>query len=195
MTNGGMWRKISLLLVVIFFASIPEVRPQDLFREMDDLKKQISELRDELGSLKNLVFQLRQAVLKSPPALSPEIPERQSPKEEKAAKPETVPDEKELTKIICKAIGEFFSEADIALQSRTAEDADPKMDEAFRKLHKSLAKYTGTHRVDKLLEIYEGVAWDTYVAVEVRGSVQGNQQFLEYLRKHKQKFIETCPQD
>ncbi len=195
MRNAGPWRKISWLLVVIFFASISDVRPQDLFSEMDQLKKQISDLRNDLSDLRNLVFQLRQAVLKSATALPPTPPEKVPPKEEQIAKPETVPDEKELTKVICKAIGQFFSEAEIALQASDSTAANAKMDEAFRKLTGSLKTYERTHRVAKLLDIYEGVAWDTYVAVELRGSVQGNQQFLEYLRKHKQKFVETCPRD
>jgi len=195
MKNGGKWRKISSLLVVIFLVSVSDVRPQDLFREIDDLKKQISQLRNELTDLRNLVFQLRQAVLRSSLVLPPAVPETAPPKEEKAAKPQPVPDEKELTKVICRAIGQFFSEADIALRASDADAATARMNEAFRKVQTALAKYKGTHRVDKLLDIYEGVAWDTYVAVQLRNSVQGNEQFLADLRKHKQKFIDTCPKE
>jgi hypothetical protein len=195
MRNAGRWGKISCLLVVIFLGAISDVRSQDLFREMDDLKKEISDVKGELSDLRNLVFQLREALLKSVTTLTPQPPEKVPPKEEKATKPGTAPDDKELTRVICKAIGQFFSEAEIALQASDSGAADTKMDEAFRKLTASLKGYERTHRVSKLLDIYQGVAWDTYVAVASRGSVQGNQQFLEYLRKHKQKFIETCPRD
>ncbi len=195
MKDVGMGVRISWLLVVLFLGSISDVQSQDLFSEMDQLKKEISALRNELSDLRNLVFQLRHAVLRSATALPLQAPEKVPPKEETVAKQESPPDEKELTKVICKAIGQFFSEAEAALGASDSSAADAKMEEAFRKLNASLKTYERTHRVAKLLDIYEGVAWDTYVAVETRGSVQGNEQFLEYFRKHKEKFIQTCPRD
>ena len=67
------------------------------------------------------------------------------------------------------------------------------MRSAFHKLNSTLQEYSKLHRVSKLLGIYEGLAWDTYVAVELSGSIQGNQEFIKTLNAHKRKYNETCP--
>jgi hypothetical protein len=67
------------------------------------------------------------------------------------------------------------------------------MKQALQNLNSSLKTYAGMHRVAKILNIYEGLAWDAYVAVELRGSVAGNADFREALAKHKRKYLETCP--
>ena len=69
------------------------------------------------------------------------------------------------------------------------------MKKALQNMNSSLQEYAKTHRVSKLLSIYEGLAWDTYVAVELRRSVQGNEDFLKVLGQHKQKYIDTCPKE
>ena len=64
---------------------------------------------------------------------------------------------------------------------------------AFDKLNSTLQEYSRLHRVSKLLGIYDDLAWDTYVAVELTGSVQGNEDFIKTINNHKRKYNETCP--
>ena len=80
----------------------------------------------------------------------------------------------------------------MAMSNSTA--ADERMRTAFRNLNSTLQEFSRLHRVSKLLGIYEGLAWDTYVAVELSGSVQGNQEFIKTINNHKRKFKRNMPQ-
>ncbi|HMK34033.1 MAG TPA: hypothetical protein VK463_03125 [Desulfomonilaceae bacterium] len=184
--------RISLLLLMfVFFGSVSSVQSQDLFREMDQIKRELADTRNELQNLKNLVYEMRKVLLESVTAPQQQRTENVPPQQTKVAKEEV--NEEQLTKIICSAVGTFFSEAEAALRMSNADAAQSAMSKAFRKLTSSLKGYTGTHRVTKLLNIYDGLTWDTYTAVELRQSIPGNADFLEVLNKHRQKFRDTCP--
>jgi predicted Zn-dependent protease len=195
MKNCWRYSRVFLLFVAVFLGSTSSVQSQDLFREMDQLKKEISDLKNEVSNLRNLVYDLRKAVLKSATATDQQPSEKVATKEEKVVKPEQPVDEKQVTKVACQAVGKFFSEAEASVRASDASVAKARMKKALQNMNSSLQEYTRTHRVSKLLSIYEGLAWDTYVAVELRGSVQGNEDFLKALRQHKQKYSETCPKD
>ncbi len=45
MKNGWMCVRVLLLFVAIFLGSISNVKSQDLFREMDQIKKEVTVLR------------------------------------------------------------------------------------------------------------------------------------------------------
>jgi len=193
MKNIGMWSKVYWLLLVVFVGSISDVRSQDLFREIDQVKKEVSDLKKELSDLRNTVDGLRKALLKaaSSPTLQPV--ETAPPKEQQPAKPEIAVEEKEMTKTICQAVGRFFTETDAAMRTDNSDAAEAGMRTALQRMNTSLQAYTSTHRASKLLRIYEGLAWDAYVAVELRHSVQGNQDLIDSLRRHKKKYVDTCP--
>lgn len=174
---------------------LSDARSQDLFSEMDQLKQQISQLRNQVNELRNQYFYLRKAILKSA-ASEPQQPPAQPPAEAKKAEKATpTVDEKDLTRTICRAVGQFFVEADASLKMTNSDAAEQRMRKAFRKLNDTLEGYSELHRVNKLLTIYEGVTWDTYVAVELMQSVQGNQDFIASLNRHKKKYNETCPKE
>jgi len=185
---------IPLLLLIIFLSAACNVQAQDVFREIDQLKKDMSNLRNELEDLRKLVYGLRKALLESAIAEEKRTAGKNLPKEEQPVKPKPAVDDKQLTKSICQAVGEFFSEAESVLSSGTP-DAEPRMRAALEKLNSALHQYSRTHRVSKLLNIYEGLAWDTYTAVELSQSVAGNEDFIKVLKKHKQRYIDTCPRD
>jgi hypothetical protein len=195
MKNGWTCSLVFLLFVVIFLGSISNARSQDLFREMDQLKQEISDLKNEVTNLRNMVYDLRKAVLTSSTAPDKQPSEKVAPKEQKVAKPEQPVDEKQVTKAACQAVGKFFSEAEASVRASDSSVAEARMKKALQHMNSSLQEYAKTHRVSKLLSIYEGLAWDTYVAVELRGSVQGNKDFLKKLGQHKQKYIDTCPKE
>ncbi len=195
MESRSRWWQIIVLLLVIFLGSLSNVCAQDLFREMDQLKGQLSDLKNEVRELKDLVYGLRKAVLKSF-ASQDQRPSPPAPaKEENVVKQENALDEKQLTGIICQTVGKFFSEAEAILKAGNASTAEARMRKAVWDLNSALQSYDRIHRVAKILKIYEGLAWDAYVAVELRQSVAGNVEFLEALKKHKQKYAETCPKD
>ena len=119
----------------------------------------------------------------------------QEGKEESVPKPEAAADEKQVTKDVCQAVGKFFTEVETILRAPDSSIAEEEMRKAFRTMNSTLQSYATTHRVSKLLNIYEGLAWDAYVAVELRQGIQGNQEFIEALKKHKRKYVETCPKN
>jgi hypothetical protein len=194
MQNRGAWLRIFCLLIVIFPVSVANAQSQDVFREMNQLKEDLSALRNEVDNLRNLVYELRSAALKSAGSQEQQPPETPPPPQEPTAKQEEgAADDQEITKTVCPAVGKFFSEADASLRMSDPSAAQDRMRAAFKDLNATLQKYAQTHRVSKLLNIYQGIAWDTYVAVELRGAIQGNRDFMVALEKHKRKYAETCP--
>ena len=187
----GLW--VVWLFVLLSLCGITEVRSQDVFRDIDQIKKDISDLKNEVSDLRNQFFGLRQAILKSVATQDQRTSGRLPKQEDTTPKKEEAVDEKELTNSICQAVGKFFGEVDAVLAMSNSSAADERMRGAFHKLNSTLQEYSRLHRVSKLLGIYEGLAWDTYVAVELTGSVQGNQEFIKTLNDHKRKYNETCP--
>ena len=181
------------LLTVASLGSISDAQSQDVFREVDRIKADVSALRNEVNDLRNQFYALRQAILKSVASQDQRASEKAEPKEAAKAKQEMPVNETELTDSICQAVGKFFGEVDVALAMTDSNAADDSMKKAFHKLNSALQHYSSLHRVSKLLGIYEGLAWDTYNAVELSGSVQGNEDFIETINKHKKKYNETCP--
>ena len=187
----GMW--VFSLVAVVSFGSISDALSQDVFREMDQVKRDVSTLKNEVNDLKNQFYLLREAILKSVASQDQRGLGKAQPKEEATKKQETSVDEAQLTDSICQAVGKFFGEVDAALAMSDSSAADQRMKKAFHKMNSTLQHYSGLHRVSKLLSIYDGLAWDTYVAVELTGSVQGNAAFIKTINEHKQKYNETCP--
>jgi hypothetical protein len=187
----GLW--VICLFVLIFLCGIREVQSQDVFRDIDQIKKDISDLKNEVSDLRNQFSGLREAILKSVAIQDQRTSARLPKQEDTTPKKEEAADEKELTNSICQAVGKFFGEVDAVLAMSNSSAADERMRTAFHNLNSKLQEYSRLHRVSKLLGIYEGLAWDTYVAVELSGSVQGNQEFIKTLNNHKRKYVETCP--
>jgi hypothetical protein len=187
----GLW--IIWLFALVSFCGITDVRSQDVFRDIDQIKKDISDLKNQVGDLRNQFLGLRQAILKSVAAQDQRTSVKPPKEEDRSPKKEEAMDERELTNSICQAVGKFFGEVDAVLAMSNSSAADERMRGAFRKLNSTLQDYSKLHRVSKLLGIYEGLAWDTYVAVELTGSVQGNEEFIKTLNAHKRKYNETCP--
>ncbi len=196
MKNVKRRSRIPWLLLVIFLASVSVSQSQDLVRQVDQLKEDLADLRNEINSLKTLVYGLRKAMLESATAPSAQqMAEKPPAKKETAAKPEPAVDEKQLTRVICTAVGKFFDEADASLRQSNSTAARDSMNKALLNLNSALEGYSGTHRVSKLLSIYEGLAWDTYVAVALRRSIQGNEDFIASLNSHRKKYVDTCPKE
>lgn len=187
----GLW--VVCLFVLISLCGIREVQSQDVFRDIDQIKRDISDLKNEISDLRNQLFGMREAILKSVAIQDQPTSARLPKQEETTPKKEEAADEKELTNSICQAVGKFFREVDAVLAMSNSSAADERMRIAFHNLNSTLQEYSRQHRVSKLLGIYEGLAWDTYVAVELSGSVQGNQEFIKTLNNHKRKYSETCP--
>lgn len=190
----GKCLRISCFLMVLLLASISTAQSQDIFREVSQVKSDLSSLKSEVNNLRNLVLEMRSVVLEQAMDCGPTAPREVQVKNRKKEEKQPQPvNEEEITKIACRVVGQFFEEADSALRSRDPSTATPKMKKAFQKMTSALREYSRTHRVSKLLRIYDGLAWDTYTAVELRQSTSGNEDFLKALNRHKQKYIDTCP--
>jgi len=183
------------LLLVILLGSVSVAQTQDMVGQMDQVKEDVAALRSELNELSTIVTQLRQQLLElATAAPAQRATKKAPPKERIVAKPESAVDEKQLTRDICQAVGKFFAEADASLKASNANEARDIMAKALTNLASGLKEYSGSHRVSKLLGIYEGLIWDTYVAVALRKSVR-QEQYLSYLNRHRQKYLETCPKE
>jgi hypothetical protein len=190
--NGTSCRLASLVLLV-FCVCVSQVHAQVVYGDTTDLKREVNDLRSQIQQLTTLVLQMRKAMLESATLPRPVKDEKEPAKPQEAVKEAAPVDEEHLTRIVCQAVSDFFSEADAVLGMSDPETARTALMKTLQKMTSKLHGYKGTHRVDKLLTIYEGLAWDTFTAVQLRESIEGNTAFLESLRQHKQKFLETCP--
>jgi hypothetical protein len=195
MKHIGTLSRLSCLVLLVFLVSLSEVQSQGQLTDVSQLKKEVSDLRNEIQRLTNLMLQMRKVVLESTIAAQEREDKKAPSQEQEMVKKEPPVDEAQLTKTICRAVGIFFSEAEAALRMSDPSAAELGMRQAQHKLTSTLQGYTRTRRVSKLLDIYEGLAWDTYTAVRLRPSIEGDQTFIETLQKHKQKYLETCPRD
>jgi hypothetical protein len=192
MKTRGVVGRIILLSVFAFLGCVSQVHAQDFIRELQQVKSEVSDLKNQVSELKTMVYGLREAVLKNVTKPEKQPKEKAPSKLEEAKQREAEADPAELTRAICPAVGKFFREVDASLRASTQAAARARMKKAYDEMNASLSKYIGLHRVNKLLNIYEDLAWDTYIAVEMRQTIQGNEQFLEVLNKHRQKYREGC---
>ena len=102
MEKGWMCSRVFLLFVAIFLAPISTVQSQDLFSEMDQLKRELSDLKNEVSDLTNVVYDLRKAVLKSVSGKDQQTYDKAPTKEEKAPQPMPPVDEKQVTRTACR---------------------------------------------------------------------------------------------
>ncbi len=176
---------VGLLLLTASFAPA-----QDSQRGLQRIEKEVDTLKSEVNELRALVYEMREALLRA----LPKTTEHRTGDGRASAK-KKAPTQEELTRVICEAVGRFFSKTETIMRTADPVEAEDRMEKAFEELRSALDEYSGTHRVSKLLGIYQGLTWDAYVAVRLRGSLQGNQRFVEVLNKHRQKYRDTCPQE
>ncbi len=193
MKHIGTLSRLSWLFLLVFLFSVSSVHSQGPLTDVSDLKREVNDLKAEIQRLTTMVSQMRQVMLES--ATVPPVKKETNapPTEQKTVNKESPADEAEMTKVICRSVGTFFSEAEAALRLTDPAAAQDGMNRALKKMTSKLHGYRGTHRVTKLVKIYEGLAWDTFAAVQLSRSVQGNTAFLAKLQQHKQKYLETCP--
>jgi hypothetical protein len=192
MKTRGVVGRIILLSVFTFLGSVSYVYSQDFIHDLQEVKSQVSDLKNQVSELRTLVYGLREAILKNVTAPKQRSEEQTPSKVELAKQKESETDPEELTRAICPAVGKFFREVDASLRASSDSAAMARMKKAFKEMNASLSSYVGTHRVNKLLNIYEDLAWNTYVAVELRRSIQGNEDFIKVLNRHRQKYREGC---
>jgi len=193
MKKLGTHSTIPWLLTVICLVWIAPAHSQDLFSQMDQVKKDVSDLKAQVQQLSNLVYDMRRVLLEAAIGTEQKGAEQAPPAEAKTVKEEAPVNEEQLTRVICEAVGTFFSEAEAVLRTSDGFSANSRMNNVLKKLTSALQGYSETHRVSKLMKIYDGLAWDTYTAVQLRGSVAGNEEFIKVLGEHKKKYLATCP--
>ena len=194
MKTAGIFCRQMCLCLVIFLGSLLQAHSQDLFRDMDQVKRDLSSLRNEVSQLRNSLEDLRKMVLRGAASQSAGRPETIPGAGVQAATQEPIVDDREITRVACQAVGKFFEEADASLRTSDETAAAMGMRAAMRRLNSSLRRYAGTQRISKLLNIYDGLSYDLDVAVGLRGSIQGNQGFMDALNEHRRKYRETCEQ-
>ena len=107
--------------------------------------------------------------------------------------PTLTPAEQEKIKVdVCQSLGQFFDQIDKALNMPNASDAGRLMRKAIAELNAETEKYGRTEKIRDIMSLAEGLAWDTYVAVQNRNSVAGNTDFINYINDYKTKYKKRC---
>ena len=62
------------------------------------------------------------------------------------------------------------------------------MRKAIAELNAETEKYSRAEKIRDIMSLAEGLAWDTYVAVQNRNSVAGNTDFINYIKDYKATY-------
>lgn len=185
-------------IVVLFILSMlftQNVHSQDILTQQADQQKQINQLRYDVEELQRTVDVLKRLIPRQ--ALSPvEKPDAKFVvRPQKTAEPLTEAQRATIKAEVCKDLGLFFDQVDKALKMSDDSAAQKAMNNAVSSLHKALDRHVPDAGLRKIMDFAEGVAWDTYSAVQFRYSSAGNADFLEYLEAAKEKFKKRCSEN
>lgn len=183
---------IILTLIVSLGPLVKESRSQNFIMDQERQQKQIDSLTSDVDELKRTVESLRRMMLPKSVA-SQKLPAQQTP----APSSESItlsPEEQEKAKTeVCSSLGRFFDQIDRALKMPDPAQAESYLRESIVKLNTDIDKYRQIEEIREIKNLAEGLAWDTYVAVENRNSVYGNAEFLNYINTWRNKFHKRCP--
>jgi hypothetical protein len=181
-----------LTLLLVFGAFVGAARSQSVIAEQEQQQRQIDELRRDVDELRRTIATLKKAALKQHVS-------SQDVTQEKISRPNNLsvdslpPAEQEKIKAeICDALGHFFAQIDKALKMPDSSEAEKFMSKSIAQLKSTVDKYGPSDRLRSLMSLAEGLAWDTYTAVETRNSVYGNADFLNYIKEYKGKYAKRC---
>ena len=181
---------------VILAMTFPGIsHSQDILTQQADQQKQINQLRYDVDELQRTVDVLKRLIPRQ--ALSPlEKPDAKFVvRPRKAAEPLTEAQRAKIKAEVCKDVGLFFDQVDKALKMSDDSAAQKAMNNAVSSLHKALDRHVPDEGLRKIMDFAEGVAWDTYSAVQFRYSSAGNADFMEYLESAKEKFRKRCSEN
>jgi hypothetical protein len=160
---------------------------QDIFRQVDELRSQVEALKREVASLRHMLDAMRVPALQpTGPAGSRSLMATAPPAAEKAL------DKEAIKTLACEPLRRFVAEADDALRSNDLPETQARMDKAQAALRSALKPYLQVHEIERILGIADAVAWDTCTAVELKDSVEGNNEFLDSLTRYKRRFTRFC---
>jgi hypothetical protein len=159
---------------------------QDIFSQLDQLREQLSTLQQEVSNLKAMVYSLEKQV--TTPATTPNQPRTET----KPEKQLTGPEKEQAKTRACKAGEKFLAAVDAVLTLNDESEAEKKMDQAMAELRAEVKPYEDVKEISKFLSLAEALAWDTCTAVGLRSTVEGNEQFLEFIRQSKKRFWVFC---
>jgi hypothetical protein len=188
-------RKISatlLTVLIVFGTFVGAARSQSIIAEQEQQQRQIDELRSDVDELRRTIATLKKAALNQH-VLSESITQDNISRPKNLSIDTLPPAEQEKIKAeICDALGLFFAQIEKALKMADSSEAEKFMSKAIAQLKSTIDKYGPSDRLRNLLSLADGLAWDTYTAVETRNSVYGNADFLNYIREYKTKYENRC---
>ncbi len=181
-------RGVALCILGVFcsLSFSTEVHSQDIFSQLDQLRDQLNTLQQEVSNLKAVVYTLEKQAPKPATTPSPPLTER------KPQKRLGTLEKKEAKSLACKAGEKFLVAVDAALALNNEPEAERRMDRAMADLRAALHPYEEDKEVAKFLSLAEALAWDTYTAVGLRTSVEGDSEFLRYIAQSKRRFAIFC---
>jgi hypothetical protein len=160
---------------------------QNVSVDVNQLKDQVRILQRDVSDLRDKVGFLEKQVMKPAGSSSSANADKGAQK-----KPVLTLKESELRAVACKAGDKFVAEVDAVLNLTDAGEAQERMDKALTELKATLSPYAGNTEMEGFISLAGAMAWDTYTAVGLRPSVEGNTEFLQYIDQHKRRFRTFC---
>ncbi len=181
---------LTLLLILGFF--VGDSRSQNLIVDQQKQQEQIDRLRSDVDELRRNVESLRKEILRKSIAADTAPKETTTAPAASPARTLTPAEQAKIKVEVCQSLGQFFDQIDKALNMPNASDAGRLMRKAIAKLNAETEKYNRAEKIRDIMSLAEGLAWDTYVAVQNSNSVAGNTDFINYIKDYKAKYKKRC---
>jgi len=165
---------------------------QAIIGDVQQLQQQVNQLRSDVDELQSAMAGLRRILVRQGTVSHHDPQERPTPLPRVVTVEKTPMDDAEIKSQICKAIGLFFGQIDRALKMSNSVDAEDLMKKTLSKLNSELDKYRTYPQVRHILTLAEGLAWDTYTAVDARYTTIGNADFIRAIDQYRQKYESAC---
>lgn len=179
-------------LGIIFGCFHATVHAQSIIGEQQQLQKQVEELRRDVDELQSTVSGLRRAILRQGTASQQTRSAKPAPQIQ-SGRPAGIPlDESQIKTQACQAVGHFFEQIDRALKMSDGDAAEDFMRKAVAKLNSDLDRYRAYTQVRHILTLAEGLAWDTYTAVDARYGTVGNSDFIQAIKDYRKRYEGIC---
>jgi|GEM_PF-4937447 len=182
----GLTRTV-VLVAALAVGLVSEVRSQDLFTDMQQVKQDIEELKRQVEELRQMVYSLAKPVPK------PSAPPQQPPAGQQPPRPDTKPpDFAKIKPAVCQAVEKYLAALDANLRLTDAVRVQESMSRALAELVAVLNGYSSSPEVIRLLELADEINWDAYSEQAVKDTGQDAQAFKENIARHKKSFRAYC---
>jgi hypothetical protein len=182
-------------LLIVLGCSQAAVHAQSIIAEQQQLQQQVDELRRDVNDLQSTVGGLRRAILRQGTAAQQPADTKPASQTRPGRSNASPVEDGKIKAQVCQAVGHFFGQIDRALKMSDGDAAEEFMRKAVAQLNSELDRYSTYGQVRHILTLAEGLAWDTYTAVEARYITVGNTDFIQAIEDYRKRYKTVCPSD